>query len=69
MIDGTGIWGIVGTVLTALFAILAPIIKARGDKYIKLLRMIIDAFDDGDITKEEFTAIVSYAKTMMPKKK
>jgi hypothetical protein len=63
--DSTAIWGIVGTVVAAISSILIPIIKAKGDRYLRLIKMIIDAFDDGDITKEEFTAIVSYAKTLV----
>lgn len=61
------IWGLVSTIIAAILAVIAPIIKLKGAKYMTLLRMIIDAFDDGDVTKEEFTAIVSYAKAMLNK--
>jgi hypothetical protein len=65
--NGTEIWAIIGSVVAPALAILAAFIKARANKYLVLLKMIIEAFDDGDITKEEFTAIVSYTKSILKK--
>jgi hypothetical protein len=65
--NATEIWAIITSVAVPILAIVAAFIKAKGNKYLVLLKMIIDAFDDGDITKEEFTAIVSYTKTLLKK--
>lgn len=62
------IWGIVGTVLSAVFAILAPIIKMKANKYLKIIQMILDAFDDGELTQAEFAGIMNYIKTVIPRK-
>lgn len=60
--DSTTIWGIVTTVIMAILGAVVPILKIKGNKYIKLLHMIIDAFDDENVTTAEFNNIVLTAK-------
>ena len=66
--DATAIWGIVGTVLSAILAVIAPIIKAKANKYLRIIQMILDAFDDGELTQAEFAGILNYIKTVIPRK-
>lgn len=62
------IWGIVGTVVSAIFAAVAPILKLKANKYLKIIQMILDAFDDGELTQAEFAGIINYIKTVIPRK-
>lgn len=58
------IWGIVGTVISAILAIIVPIIKIKGNKYLNLLRLIIDAFEDDKVDNNELAAIIRAAKAL-----
>jgi hypothetical protein len=62
--DSTAIWGIVGSVVSALLAIVLPIIKIKSNKYLNLLHMIIDAFEDDKVDNTELAAIIKAAKSL-----
>jgi len=62
--DGQTIWAIVGTAVSAIFAILLPILKLKGNKYLNLLHLIIDAFEDDKVDNDELAAIIKAAKAL-----
>jgi len=51
-------------VVSALLAILLPIIKIKGNKYLNLLHMIITAFEDDKVDNTELAAIIKAAKAL-----
>ena len=50
--------------VSALLAILLPIIKIKGNKYLNLLHMIITAFEDDKVDNTELAAIIKAAKAL-----
>lgn len=62
--DNNAIWGVVATVVSAILAVVLPIIKLKGAKYLNLLHMIIDAFEDDKVDNTELAAIIKAAKAL-----
>lgn len=56
--------GTISTLITLVLTVATAVLGVKWKKYAKLVGLIIDAVDDGEVTKEELNKIIKYVRKL-----
>jgi len=66
-VDLSTIINVVLVVVTAVFGSIWAIVKSKLTQALNLLKVVVDAVDDNNVTKDELNAIIAAAKKLIGK--